>query len=56
MDEKIKILFAMFVIGIVTALQVFAWHSGIDGTVFAFTSLVIGAVAGSVLGFSLKKP
>lgn len=51
-----KIIFAMFVIGVVASLQVYAWHSSYNGAVFAFTSLIIGLVAGSILGFSLKLP
>jgi len=45
----------MFSIGVVSSMQFYAWHSGHNGTIFAFTSLVIGAVVGSILGFSLKK-
>jgi hypothetical protein len=45
----------MFIIYIVASLQVYAWSNGLNGTVFAFTSLIIGGVAGSLLGFSLKK-
>jgi len=51
-DKKI---FAIFVISIISSLQVVAWYCGHNGTVFAFSSLIIGAVVGSILGFSLKK-
>jgi len=44
----------MFVIAIIAILQGGAWYSGHNGTVFAFTSLIIGAIVGSILGFSLK--
>lgn len=49
-----KIIFAMFVIAVVATMQGVAWYVGFNGTVFAFTSLIIGAIAGSVLGFSLN--
>lgn len=56
MNEKtIKVIFAMFVIGVVATMQGVAWYIGFNGTVFAFTSLIIGAVAGAVLGFSVTK-
>lgn len=57
MNEKtLKYIFGMFTIGVVASLQGYAWYSGVDGTVFAFTTLIIGTVAGSILGFSIKKP
>lgn len=56
MDEKtIKVIFAMFVISVVAAMQGVAWYIGFNGTVFAFTSLIIGTVAGTILGFSVTK-
>jgi len=56
MDEKtLKIVFAMFSIGIVASLQYIAWVNNINGAVFAFTSLIIGGIVGSILGFSLRK-
>ena len=36
-------------------MQVAAWVCGFNGAVFALTSAVIGAVAGSLLGFELGK-
>lgn len=50
-----KHIFAMYVIGVVAGLQCAAWLCGYNGTVFAFTSLVIGAIAGTILGFKLHK-
>jgi len=50
-----RFIFGMFVIGIVAGLQVVAWCVGFNGQVFAFTSLIIGLTAGSLLGFSLKR-
>jgi len=49
--------FALTVIGTVAVLQGIAWFCGFNGQVFAFTSLIIGSITGSVLGFSfgLKK-
>ncbi len=47
-----KMIFAIFVIFIVALLQAAAWTFGINGQVWSFTSLIIGAVAGAILGFS----
>jgi len=49
-----KTIFAMFLIMVVAALQIVAWICDIDGQVFAFTSLIIGLVGGSILGFSFN--
>jgi len=49
-----KIIFSMFVIGVVASRQGVACYIGCNSTVFAFTSLIIGTIAGSVLGFSFK--
>jgi len=55
LDEKtLKYIFSMFIVGIVASLQVVAWYLGLNGTVFAFTSLIIGVVAGSILGFTFN--
>ena len=57
-DESfLKMVFGMFTIAVVAGLQLYAWYSGHNGAIFAFTSAVIGLVAGSVLGFTwgLKK-
>ena len=48
-----KFIFAMYVIGIVTVLQGIAWFLGINGQIWAFTSLVIGVIAGAVLKVSI---
>jgi len=55
MDDTLKVKFAVYVIGIIAAIQGGAWYFGHNGQVFAFTSLVIGLTVGSVLGFSFKK-
>jgi len=52
MHDKMK--FGMFVIGIVAALQVIAWIMGFNGSVFAFTSFIIGGITGSLLKNSLN--
>ena len=54
LDQKIK--FSMFLIAVVAMLQGIAWYLGYNGQVFAFTSLIIGLTAGSVLGFSFRHP
>jgi hypothetical protein len=48
---KDKLIFGMYAIGIVAGLQVFAWYMGLNGRIFAFTSLCIGATVGALLGF-----
>ena len=53
MNEKMQ--FAIIVIACMTVLQLVAWVVGANGTVFAFTSLIIGLTAGSILGFSVHK-
>ena len=55
MGFNAKTVFAMFVISIVAILQVVAWLMGFNGQVFAFTSLIIGLVTGSCLGFPFPK-
>jgi len=47
-------IFAIFTIGCVTAMQIIAWAVGFNGQVWAFTSLLIGLIAGSILGFKLQ--
>lgn len=54
LDQKIK--FSMFLIAVVAGLQGVAWYLGYNGQVFAFTSLIIGLTAGSVLGFTFGHP
>ena len=49
-----RMLFGLIVIAIVAGLQVVAWIMGFNGTVFAFTSFIIGAIAGSILGIKLN--
>lgn len=51
---KEKTIFAIIVIVIVAYLQSMAWIMHFNGTVFAFTSLVIGLTAGAILGFKFK--
>lgn len=48
-----KYVFGMYLIGVVAVLQGIAWLLGKDGAVFAFTSAVIGAVGGILLGIKL---
>jgi hypothetical protein len=44
----------VFICFIIAAVQCAAWYFGKNGTVFAFTSLTIGAIAGSIFGFSVN--
>jgi len=53
MKDKLKV--GCYVIAIVAGLQLYAWHTGHDGQVFAFTSLVIGAIAGTMMGFTYSR-
>jgi hypothetical protein len=53
--KSIKVKFGGFVIAVVAILQGVAWYCGKNGTVFAFTSFVIGGIAGAVFGFGVKK-
>jgi len=41
-------VFGMFAIAIIASMQLYAWHSGFNGTIFAFTSLCIGGIIGAV--------
>lgn len=49
-----KLTFSLVVIVIVATLQGIAWGLGFNGQVFAFTSLIIGAITGSALGFTIS--
>jgi len=51
LDDK---TFGVIVIIIVAVIQLMAWYSGHNGQVFAFTSLIVGLIAGKLLGFSLN--
>lgn len=50
-----KTIFAIFVICVAALLQVVAWLMGFNGTVFAFTSLIIGLASGAMLGFKFSR-
>jgi len=56
MTNITKHVFGGVVVVTVAGMQLFAWHSGLNGQVFAFTSLIIGLTAGSILGFSFATP
>ena len=49
-----KVIFGIVTVCCVTIMQVVAWDLGFTGQVFSFTSLIIGLVAGSILGFSFN--
>jgi len=51
MESKYKFYFGAYACTIVAAIQVTAWILGHNGAVFAFTSLIIGGIVGSILGF-----
>ena len=53
MDQRFQ--FGCVVVVVSAGLQSFAWYLGFNGQVFAFTSLIIGLTAGSLLGFSFHK-
>ncbi len=50
-----KYSFGVIVILVVSAMQLIAWYMGQNGTVFAFTSLIVGLVVGKILDFTFKK-
>jgi len=50
-----KYIIALVIIGLCSVTQWVAWYIGVNGQVFAFTSLIIGAIAGSLFGFSIHK-
>ena len=50
-----KTIFALVCIGVISVSQWIAWYLGVNGQVFAFTSLIIGLISGSILGFSFQK-
>jgi len=54
-ETKAKIMFGGFVVGCMTGLQLFAWHSGQNGMVFAAIMGISGLVCGSILGFDYGK-
>jgi len=43
--------FGLIAITIIVLMQLYAWGSGHNGVVFAFTSLVVGSIVGVTLGF-----
>lgn len=55
MEDKYKFYFGMYICTIVAAVQLFAWHFGHNGQVFALTSLVIGGIAGAIFGIAKRK-
>lgn len=57
MKDMSNKLFGLVVIVIIAQMQIYAWNMGLNGVIFAFTSLCIGSIVGAVLGFKwgLKK-
>ena len=53
--DKLRIQFGAYAITVVTGLQIASWCLGHNGAVFTLTSAVIGAITGSILGFSIAK-
>ncbi len=49
-----KYQFALGITGIVAVMQGVAWLCDYNGTVFAFTSMIIGGVVGTALGITLN--
>lgn len=47
-------LFCLLAIGLLVGLQLFAWYSGHNGTVFAFTSACIASMIGFVIGVKIN--
>jgi len=53
MMDKYKCIVSTVGLVCVTGLQLFAWQTGHNGTVFALTSTVIGGIIGFSLGIKL---
>ena len=51
--DKYKCIVSSIGLICVTALQLFAWYTGHNGTVFALTSTVIGGIIGFALGIDI---
>ena len=49
-----KMLFGLISMGIVGLIQIVAFLTGHNGAVFNFTTLIIGGIVGSALGFSIN--
>jgi hypothetical protein len=49
-----KMIFSLICIGIIGLIQVVAFLTGHNGAVFNFTAIIIGAIVGSVLGFTIN--
>ncbi len=55
LKDESKLTFAAIVIVCITSIQICAFIFGFNGQVFAFTSLIIGGIVGSIFGFSITK-
>jgi len=53
MLDKYKCIVSIAGLICVTALQLYAWFSGHNGSVFALTSAVIGGIIGFSLGIKI---
>lgn len=49
-----KMIFSLICVGIVGLIQVVAFLTGHNGAVFNFTAIIIGAIVGSILGFTIN--
>jgi len=47
-------LFCLVAVALLVALQLFAWYSGHNGMVFAFTSACIASMIGFVIGVKIN--
>ena len=47
-------VFCLIAVAILAGLQLFAWYSGHNGVVFAFTSGCIGSLLGFALGVKIQ--
>jgi hypothetical protein len=53
--SNVKYWFAAWVISIVAIMQCVSWILGLNGTTWAFSSLVIGGIVGTMLGIKISK-
>lgn len=52
-EEIIRVICGTVIVGIVAALQIYAWEKGKNGKVFALTSSIITGVLGFIFGISI---
>lgn len=49
-----KMVFSLICVVVVAMIQIAAFLTGHNGAIFNFTAIIIGAIVGSVLGFTIN--